>query len=117
MNNIKQVTRNKSVITRTVMPAQREPLRYSILSYAETVVVGAMVGLAIAFVIALVGLMTGCTTFVAQQVEQDVATSTIAPRLSHIDVDDELERFRQQTRHANEALATMKAYALEGGIR
>lgn len=99
---------NRAVITRTVIPAKPEPLRYTILSYIETAAVGVMIGLAIMFLIAVVGIITGCTIFTDQQAEQDVATSTI---------DDELERFRQQSHHANETLATMKAYAAEGGVQ
>lgn len=113
---IKLVKPNRAVITRTVMPPKPEPLHYKALSYAETIVASIMVGLAIAFVIAVIGITTGCTSLVADQFEQDIATSTIAPRLSQTDSDDQLIEFRRQSEYASQTLAAMRAYA-EGGIQ
>ena len=60
---IKLVKPNRAVITRTIMPAQPEPLHYKALSYAETIVAGIMSGLAIAFVVAVIGIATGSAFF------------------------------------------------------
>lgn len=109
----KLVKPNRAVITRTIMPAKPVTTLDRLISVFECILAAIM----IALIIALISFVTGCTTFIADQFEQDIATSTIAPRLSQIDVDNELAEFRRQSKHANETLAAMKAYAAEGGVR
>ena len=74
-------------------------------------------GLAAALAIALVGVITGCTSFVIDSVEQDVATSTIEPRLAansvnQEDLDDDIKylasKQRQDAKHANQFLASVR---------
>lgn len=111
---MKDVKPNRAAITRTVMPAQPEPLHYKALSYAETVVAGVLVGLAIAFVVAVISVATGCAIF--EQPAQDMANSTTASSLSQTSIDDDLAKFRRQSKHASETLVAMRAYA-EGGVQ
>lgn len=106
---MKDVKPNRAAITRTVMPAQPEPLHYKALSYAETVVAGVLVGLAIAFVVAVISVATGCAIF-----EQPVQSNT--PSLSQTSIDDDLAEFKRQSKHASETLIAMRTYA-EGDVQ
>ena len=106
---MKDVKPNRAAITRTVMPAQPEPLHYKALSYAETVVAGVLVGLAIAFVVAVISVATGCAIF--EQPVQDTA-----PKSSQASINSDLAEFRRQSKHASETLVAMRAYA-EGGVQ
>lgn len=62
-----------------------------------------LAGFAVAALIALAGLPTGCTNFVLDQAEQDIATSTIEPRSNAL-TGDELLEFRRQSAHASKVL-------------
>ena len=72
-------------------------------------------GLAVAVTISIVSNITGCTSYLLNQAEQDVATSTIAPRINSID-SPELIEFRRQNQEANAKLAKMRLYAA-GGVK
>lgn len=72
-------------------------------------------GLVAGLALAAVGNITGCNSYLLNQVEQDVATSTIEPRINSID-STELIEFRQQNKEANEKLAKMRLYA-QGGTQ
>lgn len=72
-------------------------------------------GLAVAGALAIVGNLTGCNSYLLHQVEQDVATSTIEPRIKSID-SPELIEFRRQNQDANVKLAKMRLYAA-GGVK
>jgi len=63
----------------------------------------ALIGSAVALTIAIAGGLTGCNDYVLSQIEQDVATSTIEPRLS----DSEYQASKQyaDAKHANDFLA------------
>lgn len=63
-----------------------------------------LAGVGIAVAIAAVGVITGCAGLVLDQVEQDVATSTTAPRLTNQDA-IKLAEFRRDAEHANNVLA------------
>lgn len=70
-------------------------------------------GLAVGMSIVMVGNITGCNSFLVTQAEQDVATSTLEPRINSID-SPELIEFREQNAHANQKLAEMRLYAAGG---
>ncbi|WP_201539123.1 hypothetical protein [Psychrobacter sp. 1044] len=70
-------------------------------------------GLAVGMSIVMVGNITGCNSFLVTQAEQDVATSTLEPRINSID-SPELIEFRKQNAHANQKLAEMRLYAAGG---
>lgn len=72
-------------------------------------------GLAVAVTISIVGNLTGCTSYLLNQAEQDIATSTIEPRINSID-SPELIEFRRQNQDANAKLAKMRLYAA-GGVK
>lgn len=72
-------------------------------------------GLAVAVTISIVSNITGCTSYLLNQAEQDVATSTIEPRINSID-SPELIEFRRQNQEANAKLAKMRLYAA-GGVK
>lgn len=72
-------------------------------------------GLAVAVTTSIVGNLTGCTSYLLNQAEQDVATSTIEPRINSID-SPELIEFRRQNQDANAKLAKMRLYAA-GGVK
>lgn len=57
----------------------------SLLVMAQSYGTHALAGLAVAVVISIVSATTGCTTYLLSQAEQDVATSTVAPRLAESD--------------------------------
>jgi hypothetical protein len=69
-------------------------------------------GLALAVVISTVGNVTGCTDYVFNKIEQDVATST-----TYASIDDDAVRlieFKKDSEYASQQLAYMRLYA-EGG--
>ena len=70
-------------------------------------------GLAVGVSIVMVGNITGCNSFLATQAEQDVATSTLEPRINSID-SSELIEFKKQNAYANQKLAEMRLYAAGG---
>lgn len=70
-------------------------------------------GLAVAVTISIIGNLTGCTNYLLNQAEQDVATSTIEPRINSID-SLELIEFRKNNAYANQKLAEMRLYAAGG---
>lgn len=70
-------------------------------------------GLAVGVSIVMVGNITGCNSFLATQAEQDVATSTLEPRVNSID-SAELIEFKKQNAYANQRLAEMRLYAAGG---
>lgn len=70
-------------------------------------------GLAVGVSIVMVGNITGCNSFLVTQAEQDVATSTLEPRVNSID-SPELIEFRKQNAYANQKLAEMRLYAAGG---
>ncbi len=70
-------------------------------------------GLIAGIALAVVGNITGCTDYLLSQADQDVATSTIEPRINSID-SPELIEFRRQNKEANEKLAKMRLYATGG---
>lgn len=70
-------------------------------------------GLAAAAIIVVTGNLTGCNSFLATQAEQDVATSTLEPRVNSIDSPGLIE-FRKQNAYANQKLAEMRLYAAGG---
>lgn len=70
-------------------------------------------GLAVGVSIVMVGNITGCNSFLATQAEQDVATSTLEPRVNSID-SAELIEFKKQNAYANQKLAEMRLYAAGG---
>lgn len=70
-------------------------------------------GLAVAVVITIIGNLTGCNSYLLSQAEQDVATSTLEPRMSSIDSPEIIE-FRKQNAYANQKLAEMRLYAAGG---
>ncbi len=73
------------------------------------------VSLAVGAIIATVGNVTGCNSYVVSQAEKDVATSTINART---DLESPaLIEFRKQTQYANKKLAEMKLYAATGGVQ
>ncbi len=72
-------------------------------------------GLAVAVIIVTTGNLTGCTSYLLSQAEQDVATSTIEPRINSVD-SPELIEFRKQNTYANQKLAEMRLYAA-GGVQ
>ena len=72
-------------------------------------------GLAAGMLIAAVSNTTGCTSLVADKIEQDVATSTIAPRTAQNAA--QLADFKEQTAYANEKLRAMKLYASAGSAQ
>lgn len=82
-------------------------IRAELVSTAKQVAVA----ICIATVIAIIGAVTGCTNYVLDQIEQDVVTSTIEPRLAAkiANQDDDVaylssEQYRQ-AKHANAFLA------------
>lgn len=70
-------------------------------------------GLTAGVALVVVGNITGCNGFLATQAEQDVATSTLEPRINLID-SPELIEFRKQNAYANQKLAEMRLYAAGG---
>lgn len=94
-------------------PAPAQSTVNSVISGIETALIGGMVSTAII----LVSTVTGCTDYVLNQVEKDVATSTIYPRSYGNERQGEFEislvDFRAQATHANKALAQMKITAME----
>lgn len=70
-------------------------------------------GLTVGLALVAVGNITGCNSFLAAQAEQDVATSTLEPRMNSID-SSELIEFRKQNAYANQKLAEMRLYAAGG---
>ena len=84
-----------------------------LLNQIKSVVAHIAAGLAVAGALAIVGNLTGCNSYLLHQVEQDVATSTIEPRIKSID-SPELIEFRRQNQDANAKLAKMRLYAAGG---
>lgn len=73
------------------------------------------VGLTVGAIIATVGNVTGCNSYVMSQAEKDIATSTINART---DLESPaLIEFRKQNQYANKKLAEMKRYASTGGVQ
>lgn len=107
----KLVKPNSAVITRTVMPAKPTPL----VEDAVEVVKSTAIALVIVATVVLVGIATGCTNYVISQAEQDVASSTIYPRINDSEA-RRLAQFRQQSTHANHTLAKMRTQAT-GGVQ
>ena len=70
-------------------------------------------GLAVGMSLVVVGNITGCNSYLLSQAEQDVATSTLEPRMSSSD-SPELIEFRKQNAYANQRLAEMRLYAAGG---
>lgn len=77
-----------------------------------------LAGLVIAGLIITVGALTGCNNYVLSQLEQDVATSTTAPRLTAASVNqDDLDdnarylasKQRHDAKHANDFLASVRS--------
>lgn len=75
-------------------------IRAELVSTAKQVAIA----ICIANVIAIIGAVTGCTSLILDQVEQDVATSTTAPRITNHDA-IKLAEFRKQSEHASQFLA------------
>ena len=86
------------------------PLR-SAKTYVNCTIGGLMAGM----LLAAVSNITGCTNLVSKQIEQDVATSTIAPRTAQADA--QLVEFQKQTAYANAKLKEMKLYASAGSAQ
>lgn len=84
-----------------------------LLNQIKSVVAHMAAGLAVSGALAIVGNLTGCNSYLLHQVEQDVATSTIEPRIKSID-SPELIEFRRQNQDANVKLAKMRLYAAGG---
>jgi len=68
-------------------------------------------GLVAALALAMLGNVTGCNGFLANQLEQDVATSTSYKSLAD---EQALAKFREQNALANKKLAEMNLYATGG---
>ena len=84
-----------------------------LLNQIKSVAAHIAAGLAVAGTLAVVGNLTGCNSYLASQAEQDIATSTIEPRIKSID-SPELIEFRRQNKEANEKLVKMRLYATGG---
>lgn len=81
-------------------------------------------GVAVAVAIAVIGSVTGCTSYMLDQIEQDVATSTIGPRLAQSntvnqdDLDDDAIYFAsEQYRDAKYANRKLSELYATGGIQ
>lgn len=86
---------------------------FALLNQIKSGVAHIAAGLAVGMSIVMVGNITGCNSFLVTQAEQDVATSTLEPRINSID-SPELIEFRKQNAHANQKLAEMRLYAAGG---
>lgn len=84
-----------------------------LLNQIKSVAAHITAGLAVAVTISIIGNLTGCTNYLLNQAEQDVATSTIEPRINSID-SPELIEFRKNNAYANQKLAEMRLYAAGG---
>ena len=71
-----------------------------LLNQIKSIVAHIAAGLAVSGALAIVGNLTGCNSYLLHQVEQDVATSMIEPRIKSID-SPELIEFRRQSQYAN----------------
>lgn len=91
--------------------AQQTELLNQIKSSVAHIAGGLVTGVALV----VVGNITGCTNYLLNQVDQDIATSTIEPRINSID-SPELIEFRRQNKEANAKLAKMRLYAA-GGVK
>lgn len=97
----------KDQFVSTDKPAKRGGLK----SYAKCIAAS----LAVGAIMATVGNVTGCNSYIVSQAEKDVATSTVNART---DLDSPaLIEFRKQNQYANEKLAEMKLYAATGGVQ
>lgn len=76
----------------------------SVIERCKSCSVQVLAGAGVAVTIALIGAITGCTNLILDQVEQDVATSTTAPRLTNHKA-IKLAEFRRDAEHANNVLA------------
>lgn len=83
------------------------------LNQLKSVVAHIAGGLTAGVALVAVGNITGCNSFLIAQAEQDIATSTIEPRISSID-SPELIEFRKHNAYANHKLAEMRLYAAGG---
>ena len=84
-----------------------------LLNQIKSVAVHIAGGLAVSGTLAIVGNLTGCTNYLLNQAEQDIATSTFEPRINSID-SPELIEFRKNNAYANQKLAEMRLYAAGG---
>lgn len=83
-------------------------------NYAKHTIAGVICAAAIA----IVGSLTGCNNFIASQIEQDIATSTIEPRIvannvNQDDLDDDVQYLASKqyrdAKHANDYLASNRS--------
>lgn len=80
-------------------------------SYIKCVAVSLTVGA----IMATVGNVTGCNSYVMSQAEKDIATSTVNARTDLESL--ALTEFRKQNQYANKKLAEMRLYASTGGAQ
>lgn len=80
-------------------------------SYIKHIAGGAVISL----MIAVISNATGCTGLVLDKVNQDIATSTIAPRIAQTNAN--LARFKEQNANANKKLKKMHLHATDGSAQ
>lgn len=89
----------------------------SALASAKTAAKELLIGIGVGTVIAAAGAITGCSNYIIDQAEKDVATSTVHPRLAYDAQEDaRLAHFRAQSAHASHTLAKMRTEAA-GGVQ
>ena len=110
--SIKHVTTHRGFTRTVTYPAPPTKSDY-LLVCVKQLAMGAVIALAITFF----GVVTGCTMYVFDKLEQDIATSTIEPRLSSLsvnqdDLDDnavyQASKQYQNSKHANNFLASQR---------
>lgn len=88
-------------------------------SHAKSCAKHVIAGLAAAVVIVVISNTTGCTNYLAKQLNQDMKTSTVYPRMSITTQkeDPELLAFREKTAYANKKMKEMNLYAMNGSAK